>query len=179
MAANHVVLLRGINVGGHHRLPMKDLRRMAEDLGVEEVSTIIQSGNLVFSASKAAAAKFRADLAKAIKSEFGFESPVVLRSAAEMTKAVASNPFFAEGCVPDHLHYMFLASKPARGDVAALDPDRSPPDRFVVRGKEIFVHCPNGLARTKLSNAYFDAKLKTISTSRNSKTVAKIIDLLG
>ena len=72
---------------------------------------------------------------------------------------------------------MFLASQPDAGAIAALDPHRSPPDAFVVRGSEIYLQCPNGAGTTKLTNAWFDSRLSTISTGRNWRTVLKLFEL--
>ena len=88
-----------------------------------------------------------------------------------------ANPFLEAGAETDKLHVVFLAELPDAERVEALDPDRSPPDEFVVRGREIYLHCPNGLARSKLTNSYFDARLSTTSTMRNWKTVRKLLEL--
>jgi uncharacterized protein (DUF1697 family) len=72
---------------------------------------------------------------------------------------------------------MFLQTMPTAGAVAALDAGRSPGDAFVVRGREIYLHLPNGVARTKLTNDYFDRQLKTVSTQRNWNTLLKLIEL--
>lgn len=98
--------------------------------------------------------------------EFG-EVPVIVRSAAQIAEVLRHNPFLAEGASEDALHVMFLASSPGESQIAALDPDRSPLDRFRVRDQEIYLFLPNGAGRSKLTNAYFDAKLATIGTGRN------------
>jgi uncharacterized protein (DUF1697 family) len=77
----------------------------------------------------------------------------------------------------NHLHVLFLADQPGAAAVASLDPDRSPPDAFVVRGREIYLRCPNGVGTTKLTNAWFDSRLATISTGRNWRTVLKLFEL--
>jgi len=79
----------------------------------------------------------------------------------------------------DPLNVYFLADMPDPAAVKSLDPERSPGDTFVVKGREVFLHLPNGMARTKLTNAYFDSKLKTVSTARNWKTVGKLVELMG
>ena len=83
----------------------------------------------------------------------------------------------AAGAETDRLHVVFLADAPDAEHVEALDPNRSSPDEFAVRGREIYLHCPNGLARSKLTNSYFDSRLSTISTMRNWKTVRKLLEL--
>jgi len=169
-----IALLRGINVGGKNKLPMKDLVAMFDEAGCVAVRHYIQSGNVVFDAAPALAAKVPALVEKAIDKGFGLRVPVVVRSDKELRAAIAANPFVAEGASPDALHVMFLRDAPAKAKIAALDPDRSPPDTFVVKGREIYLSCPNGVGRSKLTNAWFDTKLATISTSRNWRTVLKL-----
>ena len=112
-----------------------------------------------------------------ILSRFGYEVPVVTRKAPEVEAMVRANPFLEAGAETDKLHGVFLAELPDGEHVGALDPDRSPPDEFAVRGREIYLHCPNGLARSKLTNSYFDSRLSTTSTMRNWKTVLKLLEL--
>ena len=88
-----------------------------------------------------------------------------------------ANPYVEAGAEMDRLHVVFLADAPDEGQVEGLDPDRSPPDEFVVRGREVYLHCPDGMARSKLTNAWFDSQLSTVSTMRNWKTVSKLLEL--
>jgi len=175
----YVALLRGVNVGGKNRLPMKDLAAMFGEAGCVDVLTYIQSGNVVFRATKACAARIPTVVAAAIVDQVGFRAPVIVRSAAELRAVARGNPFLRPGADVDFLHVMFLADRPGKGNVASLDPKRSPPDEFRVRGSEIYLRCPNGAARTKLTNAYFDTKLSTTSTMRNWRTVLKLAELAG
>lgn len=176
---SHVALLRGVNVGGKNKLPMKDLAAMFTDAGCRDVQTYIQSGNVVCQASQALAARVPALIAAAVRDRFGFRAPVVMRTADELRQVVRENPFLRAGMDTGALHVMFLADLPDAANVAALDPDRSPPDVFAVRGREIYLHCPSGLARTKLTNKYFDTKLATTSTGRNWRTVLALLALAG
>jgi uncharacterized protein (DUF1697 family) len=175
----YVALLRGINVGGNNLLPMSDLAAMFAKAGCRDVKTYIQSGNVVFRAQPERAANVGNQIAKAIAARTGMRIPVIVRKAADLRKMVARNPFLSRGADPDELHAMFLGEKPASEKVAALDPKRSPPDQFAVSGSEIYLHCPNGYGRSKLTNAYFDSKLGTVSTVRNWRTVLKLLDLAG
>ncbi len=170
-------LLRGINVGGKHSLPMKDLVSMFESAGCESVTSYIQSGNVVFSAPAALARKVPELVGVQIVRKFGFAAPIVVRSADALRDIAVHNPFLAAGASPDVVHVAFLAKAPSAAQTASLDPDRSPPDAFAVRGADVYLHCPNGVARTKLTNAYFDGKLGTISTARNWKTVMKLLEM--
>jgi uncharacterized protein (DUF1697 family) len=175
----YLALLRGINVGGKHKLPMKDFSALLESLGCTKVRTYIQSGNAAFEASASVAAGLAGRLHAAVLKKAGFEAPVVLRSAAEMAAVLRSNPFLKKGADPGHLHVGFLADKPAGGALKALDPGRSLGDAFTVLGREVYFHLPNGVARTKLTNAYFDAALKTVCTLRNWRTVQALCALAG
>lgn len=173
----HVALLRGINVGGKNSLPMKDLAAMFERAGCGSVRTYIQSGNVVFDAPAPLIKTLAAKIAGDIEKRFGFRAPVVLRSAAELDDAVRANPFVKKAADPKALHVYFLAGQPDAKAIAALDPARSSPDAFEVRGREIYLHLPNGMARTKLTNAYFDSKLSTVSTARNWATIQKLLEM--
>lgn len=180
MANNiHIALLRGINVGGKNKLPMADLRAIFEDLGCEAVSTYIQSGNVVFEASPALAKQIPPKVAAQIQMRRSLSIPVVVRSASAFLKAVDSHPLAKPGMAETSLFVMFLAETPKAADVKQLDPNRSPGDSYVVAGREIFVYCGNGAAKTKLTNAYFDRSLKTISTTRNWRTCRKLAELVS
>lgn len=175
----HVALLRGVNVGGKNKLPMKSLVAIFEALGAENVRTYIQSGNVVFGASKRDASGLPAKVESAIASEFGHDVPVVLRSADELREILRANPFLPEGAETKTLHVGFLDKTPTRTRADVLDPERSPPDRFALRGRELYLHCPNGMARTKLTNRYFDTTLAATTTMRNWKTVSKLTEMAG
>jgi uncharacterized protein (DUF1697 family) len=173
----YVALLRGVNVGGH-RLPMKDLATIFGDAGCRDVRTYIQSGNVVFRAGAPLVKRVPTVIAAAISRQFGFDAPVIVRSAEEMQAVTRGNPFLRAGCDLSRLHTMFLADAPAKAAVAALDPKRSPPDEFSVKGREIYLHLPNGAGRSKLTNLYFDSKLGTISSLRNWNTVVTLFEMM-
>jgi uncharacterized protein (DUF1697 family) len=172
----YVALLRGINVGGKNMLPMKDLARLFADAGCTDVCTYIQSGNVVFEAP-ASASKLADVITAKVEKRFGYRVPVILRTSQQMAKIVRDNPFLQAGLAEKTLHVYFLANAPDARAIAGLDPGRSAPDAFQVRGQEIYLHLPNGMARTKLTNAYFDSKLSTTCTARNWATILKIADM--
>jgi len=172
-----VALLRGINLGSANRVAMKDLVALFQKAGCVDVKTYIQSGNLVFGAPAAVAKRLAEQIRADIERGFGMRVPVVLRSANELRVVVRENPFLAAGADEDKCHVMFLAEKPDKSACASLDPQRSPPDAFVVKGREVYLFLPNGMARTKLSNGYFDSRLATVSTARNWRTVVKLVEM--
>lgn len=178
MSVTHLALLRGINVGGNNKLPMKDLIEIFIEAGCSDVRTYIQSGNVILGASADLASRLPGLITAGIANRFGHRIPVVLRTAAQLGDVLGHNPFLDAGAADEELHVVFLADVPAPHRVEALDPDRSPPDTFVVRGQEIYLRLPNGAADTKLTNQYFDSKLATISTGRNWRTVTKLFELM-
>ncbi len=179
MLNTYVALLRGINVGGKNKLMMKDLSDLFTEAGCASVQTYIQSGNVVFQAPHEVADALSAQISALIAERFSPRVPVVLRTADQLAETFQSNPFLAQGLPKDALHVMFLADLASPEKVAGLDAARSALDAFFVRGREIYLHLPHGVADTKLTNAYFDARLTTVSTSRNWKTVTKLLELTG
>jgi uncharacterized protein (DUF1697 family) len=179
MSVSYVALLRGINVGGKNKLPMKDLTAMFVEAGCRGVRTYIQSGNVIFEAAAGAAARLPGVIEKRIAGQFGYRTPVILRTANELREVVAGNPFLKAGAGPEMLHVMFLADRPAAGAITALDPQRSPPDEFIVQGREVYLRLLLGGGKSKLTNAYFDAKLSTVSTVRNWRTVTTLLEMAG
>lgn len=173
----HVALLRGINVGGKNMLPMKALAEIFVKAGCKEVVTYIQSGNVVFSAPAAVLKKLPALVTAKIAEQFGHRVPVVIRSHEELAAVVRGNLFLQSGAEQRIVYVAFLADAPGSEAVAKLDPDRSPPDRFLVTGNHIYLHLLNGAAKTKLTNAWMDSKLSTISTMRNWATVLKLHEM--
>ena len=168
----YVALLRGINVGGKHPVPMAKLRALCETLDFTDVGTYIQSGNVVFSAKKAVTP---ATFEKALRSEFGFEIPVVLRTEAELRRVIKADPF--PKAERSTVHVGFMAKKPAAAAVKAIDRERFAPEEVVVKGCELYFHLPNGMGRAKLPAAV-DRALKIPTTVRNWNTVTKLLALL-
>jgi uncharacterized protein (DUF1697 family) len=179
VSSRHVALLRGINVGGKNMLPMKELATMFAKAGCADVTTYIQSGNVVFCADDKVAAGLGAGIVKQVEVRFGLRVPVVLRTAAEINAVIRGNPFLKAGASEEMLHVCFLADRPGKDLVAGLDAGRSTPDAFAVMGREIYMQLVNGVSGTKLTNAYFDSKLKTASTMRNWRTVLKLAEMLA
>ncbi|AXC12784.1 hypothetical protein ACPOL_3499 [Acidisarcina polymorpha] len=189
----YVALLRGINLGAKNRIPMPELVTLFEQLGYTGVSTFIQSGNVLFTGTASNESELSADISRKIEARWGFRIPVVLRTRKELGTVLANNPFYSannsmasaknpldsKDRETRSLHVYFLRDTPADSALASLDATRSAPDTFVVAGRDIYVNLANTMAKTKLTNAYFDSKLKTISTARNWDTVAKLFELLG
>ena len=174
----YVALLRGVNVGGRNKLPMADLRDIfAEAGGCVAVQTYIQSGNVVYEAAQDMAERVPEIVTLAIRKRFDIETAVIVRSREELRQVADSNPFDTSGD-PRLLHVAFLQDTPGAESVTRLDPDRSPPDAFAVRGRNVYLHYPNGVARSKLTNEYLAAQLQTVSTTRNWRTVLTLLEMV-
>lgn len=172
-----IVLLRGINVGGNKKLPMAQLRALLEGLSCRNVRTYIQSGNAVVEASAAQALRLPQALRAAIQKKFGFDVPVIVRDAAQLKAALKAYPFGGPKDDPKFLHLGFLQDQPTAEAVASLKPPLAPGEAFKVLGREIHLYFPQGLAKTKLTNALIDSRLKTVCTVRNLNTVRALLDL--
>ena len=178
MAKAYVALLRGINVGGKHSVPMKLLAQMFADAGCERVQTYIQSGNVVFAASSAVAAKIPKEICNAIRKKLGHEVPVVVRTAEQMKKVVAGNPYSTRKDFENFSHVVFFADQFSPANIRQLDPERSPGDEFHCAACEVYLWLPNGAGKTKLTSAYLDKILASVGTQRNWRTVVKLNGML-
>jgi len=168
-----IALLRGINVGGSRKLPMADLRAIFAAAGYEDVTTYIQSGNVVFRHPKAAQAKVTAALEARIEEATGMAVPVVLRTAAEMAAVVRDAPF--EVADPTHLHVAFFAAPPAPEAIGGLDLAAFAPEELVLSGRDLYLHLPNGMGRAKLPQLL--GKVMATATARNWRTVTTLAEL--
>jgi uncharacterized protein (DUF1697 family) len=175
-AKTYVALLRGINLAGRNRVSMHELRSELEELGLEDVTTYIQSGNVVFRGGGPARA-LAAGIEGRIAQAFGTEVAVLLRTPAELTRVVKGNPFLRAGADPSKLHVIFLSGKPTQKAADTLDPERSPPGEFRLGGREVYLHLPAGFGRSKLTVDYFEGRLGLAGTARNWRTVTKLVEL--
>jgi uncharacterized protein (DUF1697 family) len=172
-----VALLRAVNVGGRNRVAMPRLRAVFEDLGHDRVSTYLQSGNVVFRSRSRGSASVRAELERAVAAALGLQVVVIVRTAAELDTVVDRNPFRRSRGGDQQLHVAFLSDRPSRRLVAQLDPRRSPPDEFAVVDRQVYLRCPNGMGRTKLTNDYLERQLETSATVRSWRTVTELARL--
>ncbi len=176
----YVALLRGVNVAGKNRLPMAELREALTDRGFESVSTMLQSGNVLF-ASGDSEQVASAHIGDAIEDTFGLRVGVITRSARDLAVVAGHNPFVGAGHErdPATLHVAFLAESPTAGAIATLEPDRSPPDAFAVDGREVYLSYPDGSGRSRLTLGYLERRLGVQGTARNWRTVQRLAALVG
>ncbi|MFF3560520.1 DUF1697 domain-containing protein [Streptomyces sp. NPDC002574] len=175
----YVALLRGINVGPTTRLPMQDLRMLLEGIGGTQVRTHLQSGNALFDHDRGDPVALAAELEKAIRGEFGRDVPCVVREAAELRTVIERNPFDMTGVNPARFLVTFLSGPVEPDRIAGLDPAGFAPDEFRPGEREIYVHCPEGVQKTRLSHAFWEKRLGLTATARNWNTVTKLAAMAG
>jgi uncharacterized protein (DUF1697 family) len=174
----YVGLLRGINIGSKTRIAMADLRALVGDLGHEDVRTLVNSGNVVFTVDrKKANATLAREIAAALRGKHGLDVGVVVRSGVEMAKIVANNPFPEAAVTPKLLHVSFLDRAPAKERVAALQEVERGEDDFRVIGIEVYLSVPNGLSGAVFNVGGLDKALGVVATSRNWNTVTKLAEM--
>jgi uncharacterized protein (DUF1697 family) len=169
-----VALLRGINVGRAHQLGMPRLTELLTGRGYGNVRTHLRSGNVVLD-SDLSEAELAADLSGAIEQEFGFDVPVVVRTGAEIAAVVAGDPFATVATDPARYLVTFLPEPPAAAAVDALPPADS--GEYLVRGRELYLWLPDGIANTPLAGWKWDRLLGVAGTGRNWNTVRKLAEL--
>lgn len=174
----YIAILRGVNVSGHNKMPMKELKELLEGLGYSNITTYIQSGNAVFQYKKTNEEKLAAQIKEGIKTKFGYDVPVLVRTVDEMRAAIDNNTFLKQKDIDaEKLHITFLAHEPERENINKANTYNYEPDRFIISGREVYVYCPNGYGNTKINNTFFESKLKVQATTRNLKTVRELIKM--
>jgi uncharacterized protein (DUF1697 family) len=137
----------------------------------------VQSGNVVFASGSRSERGVRRTLEEGIAERFGLEVPVMMRSHDELTAVLQANPYATTGADPARLLVMFLDAAPKAATARAVDGEQHAPDVFTVAGREVYLYCPNGYGRSKLTNGFFERKLGVRCTGRNWRTVAKLAEL--
>jgi uncharacterized protein (DUF1697 family) len=171
-------MLRSVNVGGRNRVAMADLRDVVSSLGFADVSTYLQSGNVVFTGPGTSLAAARA-IESRMATELELAVPVVVRSASQLGRVLEANPFAATGVDPRTVHTTFLGGRPAPARVQELEATtdgRSGDDRFEIIGNEVFLLCPGSYADTKVNNTYLERRLGVSATTRNWRTVTALAE---
>lgn len=176
--SRQIALLRGINVGGHNSFPKAKQRELAESLGFEDVSVLLQTGNIVFADPGTPPEETARVIHGRIAADLGLTVPVLVRTGDELAAAVAANPFPQAVPEPKSLHVTFLSAVPAdTSRLDALDPAAFAPDQYRLIGRELYLWCPGGIGRSKLADAVSRAPLGVTATARNWNTVTKLLAL--
>ena len=174
MATTCIALLRGINVGGRTTLAMADLRGLLTTVGLGNPRTLLQSGNAVFTTSRAPGS-IETMLEREIRARLQFETEFFVRTAEQWIDAVNRNPFGAEARAdPAHLVLVCLKDAPSAAAVKRLAASIKGPERLQADGRQLYVVYPDGIGRSKLSGASVEKILETRGTARNWNTVLKL-----
>lgn len=176
----YAALLRGINVGGNKKIAMAELRPMVESLGFSDAKTLLQSGNLVFSAKSQPMAKLEKTLEEATQKNLGVQCSYLVRDAAEWGAIIAANPFPKMAVSdPSHLTLTVCRERPDSAALKALRAEIRGAEEFEAVGRELYVWYPDGMGESKLALALSRNRLGTICTARNWNTVLKIAAALA
>jgi len=171
----YISILRGINVGGFRMIKMEALRQLFADLGFQNCQTYIQSGNVIFQCNKTDQKALEKKIITAINEKFSFEVPVIIIEVDELKQIIANNPFLSDKTKDiAHLHVTFLSEKPEGVNVSKIINGVYQPDEFLLIDMAIYLYCPNNYSKSKLTNGFFENKLKVTATTRNWKTTIEL-----
>ena len=172
-----IALLRGVNLAGHHKIRMEDLRALCESLGLHNVQTYVQSGNVVFRTDERNLAKLAQRIEDAIEKKAGFRSSVILRTSSELIDVIARNPFATRrGLEPGKLIVTFLPAAPSPDIRDAVLKLKTNPEEVRLDGRELYTYFPDGMGRSKLVPV-MERILKKSGTGRNWNTVTKLLEM--
>src|SRR5258706_899798 len=170
-----VSLFRGINVGGHQTVRMDELKDLHESLGLKDVVTYIQSGNVVFTSDDADLAHLPRHIEDGFAKKFGFHVKVMVRTSAELRDIIANNPFQDQPLKESKwVLVLFLATRPERAALEDLQKTYVGPEELCLIGQELYIYYPNGIGRSKLTGTLIEKKLKTSGTGRNWNTILQL-----
>jgi uncharacterized protein (DUF1697 family) len=174
----HVALLKGINIAGHNRVAMADLRTLVTRLGLEDARTLLQSGNLLFRGDGRKPAQLERVLEAETERHLGVRTTFFVRTAREWDVVIARNPFTAEAARdPARVAVLFLRDAPATRNVAALRAAITDREEVRAVGRHLYVVYPDGIGRSRLTHPLIEKTLSTLATGRNWNTVRKLGDL--
>ena len=176
--AVYISLIRGINVGGHKIIKMEALRALYDSLNLTGAQTLLQSGNVVFSADHLDRPGLARQIEEAIEKSFGFHARVILRTVREWRDVMARNPLGTEARDdPARMHVMFLSDAPTDDAKASLMKAHQGPEKLHFSGHELFLYYPDGVGRSKLTNVFIERHLGLTGTARNWNTVIKLAQM--
>lgn len=171
----YISMLRGINVSGQKKIRMADLRSLYESLGLINVQSYLQSGNVVFDSEEKNVEKLRDSIEAQIESMYGFSVPVLIRTGEDFRRVIENHPFAEEEAI--RVLVTFMYEPPEKSKLDDLSQYEDKVDQFAIGEQEIFLFCPGGYGRTKLSNNFFEKNLGVVATTRNWKSVNALFEM--
>lgn len=175
----YIALLRGINVSGHNNIKMAELKQLFVDLSYNNITTYIQSGNVIFTSKEKSTSKIKNNIIEAVQQSFGYDLKVLVITKNELKTIFNSNPYLERSTIDiTKLCVTFLSNNPILESIPQIEAlIANNEDEFKIIDKSIYLHCPTGFVRTKLTNNLFERKLKSDATTRNWKTITKLVEL--
>lgn len=175
----YISMLRGINVSGQKLIKMEALRKLYENLGFINVITYLQSGNVIFTNKDQDPDKLGQIIRREIQKNFGFEVPVIVLTVDKLKQIIDHNPFINDSNKDQSsLYVTFLLSKPDQFDAKVIVDKKQDMEEIIFSDNAVYMYCPDGYGRTKLSNNFFEAKLKVDATTRNWKTTNELYKIV-
>lgn len=175
----YIALLRGINVGGHKRIFMADLRSLFEDWGFSDVKTYIQSGNIVFKSEETLVEELVGKIRSGILNAYGFELAVWVGERKDLMRIAGENPYRDVDEADRRVYFVFITETPRADLTNSLKSVECENELFSVTNHCIYLYCRNGYGKARCNNAFFESALKVKTTARNFRTVNKLIELTG
>jgi uncharacterized protein (DUF1697 family) len=176
----YIALLRGINVSGQKKVKMADLRNLLETIPFQHVQTYIQSGNILFEHEQTAAANLEEKIASTIREKYGFEVSVLVKTPEELNQILENNPFLQDpGKDPNRMYFTLLSEVPAPERIEKLKTFDYHPEEYVLDGTTVYFFSPHGYGRARMNNNFFENQLKVSATTRNLKTMQKLVEMAG
>ncbi len=171
----YIALLRGINVGGHKKIPMAELRLLLEKKGLRNVKTYIQSGNVVFQSPSQDKTEIEELIKKLILDHFGFEVPVLVKTHSELKTIINACPFLEDEKIKSY--FFLLQSLPNKENVEEASEKQYEGEDYKILNDCIYYYCNKGYGQAKFNMSLFERKLETNATSRNYRTMVKLIEM--
>lgn len=174
----YIGFFRGINVGGQKKVPMSELREVLTGVGLQDVKTYIQSGNIVFDSNAGSIEELNALIDKSIFDRFRFKVPVLLKSVSEVVDILAKNPYIdQEDLSANKVYFVLLFTKPTKESIKGFEQEEYSNEKFKVSQNCVYLYCGQGYGKAKLNNNLVERKLKVEATTRNYRTMTKMVGL--
>jgi uncharacterized protein (DUF1697 family) len=174
----YIALLRGINVSGQKKIKMADLRKILENQGFNKVQTYIQSGNVIFKSEVSNASDLEKKIKKGIEDAFNFDVPVLVKTLTELSQILDESPYKnPKDIESNQVYYSILKDKPEIGFKDHLDAKDYPNEEFLITENCAYLNCFKGAGKAKLNNTIIERKLKVTATTRNHRTMLKLLEM--
>lgn len=171
----YISILRGINVSGKNPIKMEALRKTYEHAGFSKVQSYVQSGNIIFQSDSPHTGELEREITRLIKMDFGFEVPVIVLTTGTFKRIIENNPFPQQGKDPGFFHVTFLSERPEQDAVPVIESKKSEGEAIAFSDEAVYLYCPDGYGKSRLTNAFIEAKLNVTATTRNWRTVNELL----